>query len=118
MSGRTNTVDHGLGDRPEVKEGEGTAGQQQGMPEVFASLSSMRVEVEGLRNPMGTFHSPARTCKELHMLNPALTDGRGTHGRPPWPPRRLKDESVVLREYLCMNVFVHMKCKETSTLVA
>lgn len=53
-----------------MKEKEG-----QGMEEVFASLSSMKVEVEGLRNPQGTYLSPARTCKELWLLHPELPNG-------------------------------------------
>ncbi|KAL2086392.1 hypothetical protein ACEWY4_017451 [Coilia grayii] len=47
----------------------------QDMEEVFASLSSMRGEVEGLRTPMGTFDSPARTCKELWFCHPSYKDG-------------------------------------------
>ncbi|KAK5607325.1 hypothetical protein CRENBAI_001009 [Crenichthys baileyi] len=51
------------------------AKEGQGMEEVFASLSSMKVEVEGLRNPQGTYLSPARTCKELWLLHPELPSG-------------------------------------------
>eukprot|EP00063_Salmo_salar_P010799 XP_013985634.1 PREDICTED: collagen alpha-1(XI) chain-like [Salmo salar] len=53
------------------------AGQEEekGMEEVFASLSSMRTEVEGLRTPLGTYQYPARTCKELQLLFPKYTDG-------------------------------------------
>lgn len=50
----------------------------QGMEEVFASLSSMKVEVEGLRTPLGTYHSPARSCKELWLLSPELPNGTST----------------------------------------
>lgn len=53
-----------------MKETEG-----KGMEEVFASLSSMKVEVDGLRNPHGTYLSPARTCKELWLLHPELPNG-------------------------------------------
>lgn len=53
-------------------------GEGQDMEEVFASLSSMRVEVEGLRTPMGTFDSPARTCKELWYCHPEFKDGENT----------------------------------------
>lgn len=49
--------------------------EEKGMEEVFASLSSMKVEVEGLRNPQGTYLNPARTCKELWLLHPELPNG-------------------------------------------
>lgn len=47
----------------------------EGMEEVFASLSSMKTEVELMRRPLGTFESPARTCKELMMVQPGYKDG-------------------------------------------
>lgn len=45
------------------------------MEEVFASLASMKTEVELMRRPLGTFESPARTCKELMMVQPSYKDG-------------------------------------------
>uniref|UniRef100_A0A4W4H2W7 Fibrillar collagen NC1 domain-containing protein n=1 Tax=Electrophorus electricus TaxID=8005 RepID=A0A4W4H2W7_ELEEL len=47
----------------------------QGMEEVFASLNSMKTEVELMRRPLGTFESPARTCKELRICRPNYHDG-------------------------------------------
>lgn len=47
----------------------------EGMEEVFASLNSMKMEVELMRKPLGTFESPARTCKELMMCHPHFKDG-------------------------------------------
>lgn len=48
----------------------------EGMEEVFASLTSMKTEVELMRRPLGTFESPARTCKELMMVQPDYKDGQ------------------------------------------
>lgn len=47
----------------------------EGMEEVFATLSSMKNDVERMRKPLGTFGSPARTCKELMMVQPDYKDG-------------------------------------------
>lgn len=47
----------------------------EGMEEVFATLSSMKNEVEFMRRPLGTFESPARTCKELMMVQSNYKDG-------------------------------------------
>ncbi|TRY83741.1 hypothetical protein DNTS_003956, partial [Danionella cerebrum] len=50
-------------------------GDPEGMEEVFASLNSMKTEVELMRKPLGTFESPARTCKELMLCHPDYKDG-------------------------------------------
>lgn len=47
----------------------------EGMEEVFATLSSMKTDVELMRRPLGTFESPARTCKELMMVQTGYKDG-------------------------------------------
>lgn len=47
----------------------------EGMEEVFATLSAMKTEVELMRRPLGTFESPARTCKELMMVQTNNKDG-------------------------------------------
>uniref|UniRef100_A0A671QSJ9 Collagen alpha-1(XI) chain-like n=1 Tax=Sinocyclocheilus anshuiensis TaxID=1608454 RepID=A0A671QSJ9_9TELE len=47
----------------------------EGMEEVFASLNSMKTEVELMRKPLGTFESPARTCKELMLCHLEYKDG-------------------------------------------
>uniref|UniRef100_A0AAY4BI35 Fibrillar collagen NC1 domain-containing protein n=1 Tax=Denticeps clupeoides TaxID=299321 RepID=A0AAY4BI35_9TELE len=49
--------------------------QGKDMEEVFASLTSMKTDVQGLRMPLGTFDSPACTCKELWMCHPDYKDG-------------------------------------------
>uniref|UniRef100_A0A3P9NHP9 Fibrillar collagen NC1 domain-containing protein n=1 Tax=Poecilia reticulata TaxID=8081 RepID=A0A3P9NHP9_POERE len=48
---------------------------EDGMEEVFATLSSMKNDVELMRKPLGTFESPARTCKELMMVQSNYKDG-------------------------------------------
>lgn len=52
--------------------------EPEGMEEVFASLNSMKTEIELMRRPLGTYESPARTCKELMMCHPDLKDGEKT----------------------------------------
>lgn len=56
-------------------QGDQSADEADGMEEVFASLTSMKNEVELMRRPLGTFESPARTCKELMMVQPDYRDG-------------------------------------------
>ncbi len=59
----------------EFLQGDQPLGDVEGMEEVFATLSSMKTEVEVMRRPLGTFESPARTCKELMMVQPDYRDG-------------------------------------------
>lgn len=62
-------------DIEELLQGDEPLEDTEGMEEVFASLSSMKNEVELMRRPLGTFESPARTCKELMMVQPHYKDG-------------------------------------------
>ncbi len=81
---RRRHSDWGGGAAPSMKEdlemeeflqGDQPLGDVEGMEEVFATLSSMKTEVEVMRRPLGTFESPARTCKELMMVQPDYRDG-------------------------------------------
>ena len=60
----------------EFLQGDEPLEDPEGMEEVFATLSSMKTEVELMRRPLGTFESPARTCKELMMVQPDYKDGK------------------------------------------
>lgn len=74
-----------------------------GLEEVYASLSSLRTEVEQLRRPLGTPESPARVCSELRLCHPHLQDGElGDH-----PPAQLwgqRSRPPRLSETLCLSV--------------
>lgn len=59
----------------EFLQGDQPLEDAEGMEEVFATLSSMKTDVELMRRPLGTFESPARTCKELMMVQPDYKDG-------------------------------------------
>lgn len=60
----------------EFLQGDQPLEDAEGMEEVFATLASMKTEVELMRRPLGTFESPARTCKELMMVQPSYNDGK------------------------------------------
>lgn len=62
-------------DMEEFLQGDQPLEDTEGMEEVFATLSSMKTEVETMRRPLGTFESPARTCKELMMVQHDYKDG-------------------------------------------
>lgn len=71
-SSREEEEDHHM---EEFLQGDQPMEEMEGMEEVFATLSSMKNEVEIMRRPLGTFESPARTCKELMMVQPDYKDG-------------------------------------------
>uniref|UniRef100_A0AAQ4RBK2 Collagen, type V, alpha 3a n=1 Tax=Gasterosteus aculeatus aculeatus TaxID=481459 RepID=A0AAQ4RBK2_GASAC len=62
-------------DLEDLLQGDQPLEDAEGMEEVFATLSSMKTDVEVMRRPLGSFESPARTCKELMMVQPHYKDG-------------------------------------------
>lgn len=62
-------------DLEDLLQGDQPLEDAEGMEEVFATLSSMKADVEVMRRPLGSFESPARTCKELMMVQPHYKDG-------------------------------------------
>jgi collagen type V/XI/XXIV/XXVII alpha len=47
----------------------------QGLEEVFAALESLKQELTLMREPMGTYDNPARSCKDLWLCHPDFPNG-------------------------------------------
>ncbi|GCB81901.1 hypothetical protein scyTo_0022589, partial [Scyliorhinus torazame] len=45
-----------------------------GMEDIFDSLDNLKMEVDRMKNPMGTHSNPARTCKDLQLSHPDFPD--------------------------------------------
>jgi len=47
----------------------------QGLEEVFAALESLKQELTLMKEPMGTYDNPARSCKDLWLCHPDFPNG-------------------------------------------
>lgn len=64
----------------EVRGDQGTRSRPQNNEDVdlitvYTDVYNMRIELEKMKNPVGTKNSPARSCKDLHFGHPQLKDG-------------------------------------------
>ncbi|XP_061436068.1 collagen alpha-2(XI) chain-like [Lethenteron reissneri] len=93
MSSKKNrrSVDGSQPDRGEGPEeaaaeeaADTTGGAGGDLDEIFNSLGALKRELETIKYPLGTRDNPARTCTDLRLSQPELTDG-GTA----WPWHRV-----------------------------
>lgn len=47
----------------------------EGLDSIFSSLDSLKMEVDRMKNPMGTQSNPARTCHDLQLSHPDFPEG-------------------------------------------
>ena len=63
-------------DKGNTRKRRSVDSSDSGISESQGLIQSLRDEIESIKRPSGTQTNPARTCKDLHMCNAKLKDGR------------------------------------------